>query len=346
VSNQRALERADQSLHRELYLQPFGCMLATRSPACKRRLYRAHMSRFRDIRRFVQRALSAPTIALITVASASIVAPMSVVTPYAGASTVPTCNVNDLQLEVDFDGPGNPSGAIVLEDLTQQTCEIFGQPHVEVFSSSHRELKLSESMFEFTPRLLPPAAPILISASHPWAVVEMRWCGFPVKYSRVIVRFPGWAHSVILKESTIEFEPPVCRHSGASQLAVDDVRRLSAEGIAGRQPRVSVSPSSNLRDGEKVRVTVSSFGLGAKFFVSECADATDVSPAGCGGQLALQNFGLTNMIGDGSYVVTVKNVAATGLSPNGPIHTCVNSCVLVATGGEGGASSYATLRFS
>jgi hypothetical protein len=320
-------------------------MLANRSPACKSRLYRARMSRYRDIRRFVQRALSAPSIALITVVGASIMVPMSAVTPYAGASTVRTCNVNALHLEVDFDGPGNPSGAMVLEDLTKRTCELSGQPHVEVFSSSHRELKLSESMFEFTPHLPPPAAPILISASHPWAVVEMRWCGFPTNYSRVSVRFPGWSHSVILKETIIEFEPPVCRHSAASQLAVDDVRRLSAEGIAGRHSRVTVSPSSHLRDGERVRVTVSSFGLGAKFFVSECADAEDVSPAGCGGQLALQNFGLTNMIGDGSYVVTVKNVAATGRSPKGPFLACVSSCVLVASGGIGGANSYATLRF-
>jgi hypothetical protein len=316
------------------------------SPACKWRLYGAHMSRFRDIRRFVQRALSAPTIALITVASASIVAPMSVVTPYAGASTVPTCTANDVLENVVFNGPGNPSGAIVIQGLTKQTCELSGQPRVGVFTSSHRPLKLTESMFEFAPTLAPPAAPILISPSHPWAVVEMRWCGFRSRYSRMDLRFPGWTHSFSIEESTIAFEPPACRQSGASQLAVDDVRRLSAEGIAGRRPRVSVSPSSNLRDGEKVRVTVSGFGLGAKFFVSECADSQDVSPGGCGEQLALQNFGLTNMIGDGSYVVTVKNVAATGPSPNGPIRTCLNSCVLVATGGEGGASSYATLRFS
>jgi hypothetical protein len=276
---------------------------------------------------------------------ANAILPSSVLAPDAGSSTVRTCNVNALQLDVDFNGPGNPSGAIVLQDLTKQTCEISGQPRVEVFSAPHRELKLSESMFEFTPRLPPPHAPVIISASHAWAVVEMRWCGFPTKYSRVDIRFPGWTRSVIIKESTIAFEPPACRHSGASQLAVDDVRRLSAQGIVGRRSQVEVTPSSHLRSGEKVRVTVSGFGLGAKFFVSECADAKDVSAAGCGGQLALQDFGLTNMIGDGSYVVTLKNVAATGSSPIGPFLTCVNSCVLVATGGEGGANSYAPIHF-
>jgi hypothetical protein len=303
------------------------------------------MSRLRDTCRLLQRTLGATSGALLIVAGGCAVLPSSVVAPYAGASTVRTCTVNDLQMNVDFNGPGNPSGAIVLQDLTKRTCEISGQPHVEVFSSSRRELKLSESMFEFTPRLPPPGAPIIISASHAWAVVEMRWCGFPTKYLRVDIRFPGWTHSVIINESTIEFEPPACRHAGASQLAVDDVRRLNAQGIMGRPSHVTVTPSSHLRNGEKVRVTVSSFGLGAKFFVSECADAKDVSGAGCGEQLALQDFGLTNMMGDGSYVVTVKNVAAAGPSSMGPFLTCVDRCVLVATGGEGGADSYAPLRF-
>jgi hypothetical protein len=302
------------------------------------------MSRLRDRCRFLPRPLGATWVALMIVAGAAVL-PSSVVSPYAGASTVRICNVNALQVDVDFNGPGNPSGAMVLQDLTKQTCEISGQPQVEVFTSSHRELKLSESMFEYTPSLPPPDAPIIISASHDWAVVEMRWCGFPTRYSRVDIRFPGWKHSVIIKESTIEFEPPSCRHSGASQLAVDDVRRLNAQGIAGRHSHVTVTPSSNLRNGEKVRVTVSGFGLGAKFFVSECANAKDVSAAGCGGQLALQDFGLTNMIGNGSYVVTVKNAAATGPSPTKPFLTCVESCVLVATGGEGGANSYAPLHF-
>jgi hypothetical protein len=303
------------------------------------------MSRLRDTCRFILRALGTTSVALAIGVGTTAVLPSSVVAPKVGASTVRTCNVNDLQMNVDFNGPGNPSGAIILQDLTNRICEIRGQPQVLVFSSSHRELKLSESMFEFTPRLAPPGAPVIISASHAWAVVEMRWCGFPAPYSRIDIRFPGWTHSVIIKESTIEFEPPACRHSGAIQLAVDDVRRLNAEGIAGRPSRVRVSPSSNLRTGEKVRVTVSSFGLGAKFFVSECADARDVSAAGCGGQLALQDFGLTNMMGDGSFVVTVKNVAATGPSPEGQLLPCVNRCVLVATGGEGGAHSYAPLRF-
>ena len=306
-------------------------------------VYPARMSRLRDRCRFLRHALGAITVAL-TIAVGATALPSVVATANVGASPVRTCNVNALQMNVDFDGPGNPSGAIVLQDLTKQTCEISGQPLVEVFSSSHHELKLSESMFEFSPRLSSPG-PVIISASHAWAVVEMRWCGFPARYSRVDVRFPGWTHSVLINESTIEFEPPACRHSGPPQMAVDDVRRLSAQGIAGRHSHVSVTPSSQLRNGQKVRVTVSGFGLGAKFFVSECADATDVTAAGCGGQLALQDFGLTNMIGDGSYVVTLKNVAATGTSPSGPFRTCVDTCVLVATGGEGGASSYARLSF-
>lgn len=308
-------------------------------------LYPARMSRSRDMFHLGQRALGALSLALMAVVGALIVTPATFDISYAGASRVPACNANALLVSVDFNGPENPSGAIVIQGRTKRTCEISGQPQVDAFTSSNRELRLTESMFEFTPKLAPPAAPILISASHLWAVVEMRWCGFPTEYSRVGIRFRGWTHSVILKETTIGFEPPVCRHSGASQLAVDVVRRLSAMGIAGRPSHVRVTPSSNLRSGEKVRVTVSGFGVGAKFFVSECADAKDVSLGGCGGQLALQNFGLTNMIGAGSYVFTVKNVAPKGLSPDGPFLKCVSNCVLMATGGIGGANSYATLRF-
>jgi hypothetical protein len=294
---------------------------------------------------FLRHASGPVLVALVTVIGVLIVIPGSFITSYAGASTVPTCTANQLLLIVAFNGPGNPSGAMIIQGRTTQTCELSGQPRMDVFSASNRELRLPESMFEFTPKLAPPASPIVISPSHLWAVVELRWCGFPSSYSRVGLRFPGWTHSLSIPESTIKFEPPACRQSGASQLAVDVIRRFSASGIVGRPSHVTVTPASNLRNGEKVRVTVSGYGLGAKFFVSECADAKDVSPGGCGGQLALQNFGLTNMMGSGSYVVTVKNVAATGLSPKGPFRTCLNNCVLTATGGEGGANSYVPLRF-
>jgi len=297
------------------------------------------------VRRFLVRQVGL-WVAFATLTAALIAIPGSVTGPYTGASTIPTCGVNTLQVNVEFNGPGNPSGAIVLQPLTNRTCELSGQPRVEAFTASNRELKLPESMFEFTPPLRAPSAPIVISPSHPWAVVEMRWCGFPSPYSRVGIRFPGWASWLSVKEAAIEYEPPACLRSGARQLAVDVVRRFSARGIAGRESHVTVRPSSNLRNGEKVRVNVSGFGLGAKFFVSECADVHDVNPAGCGGQSALQNFGLTNMMGAGSYVITVKNVAATGRSPGGPFLPCATTCVVVATGGEGGAHSHATLRFA
>lgn len=289
-----------------------------------------------------RRALDASLSALMTVVVTLI--PVLFDVPHARASTSPVCNAHALLVNLDFDGPGNPSGAMVIQPLTKGICELSGQPQIEVFTSSHRKLKLSESTFEFTPRLPPPASPILLSPTHPWAVVEMSWCGFAAKYSQIDVRFPGWKHFLAVNQN-IGFDPPACVGTRASQLAIDVIRRLTARGIAGRHSHVAVTPSSILRNGEKVRVSVSGFGLGAKFFVSECANAQEVNPAGCGGQLALQSFGLTNMIGDGSSVVTVRNRAATGLSPKGPFLACLRNCVLVATSGEGGASSYATLRF-
>jgi hypothetical protein len=302
------------------------------------------MSRPRDIGR-LRRVITAPMIAVATVVGASMVMPFPIVDSHAGASIVPVCTAKDLLTNIDFNGPGNPSGAIVLQGQTKQTCELSGQPRVEVFTSSDREIKVPESMFEFTPHLAPPSAPIVISPAQPWAVVEMRWCGFPTKYSRVSVRFPGWAHAVLIEESSIYFEPPTCRRLGARQLAVDDVRRLSAEGIAGRQSHVTVSPSSHLVNGERVRVTVSGYGLGVKFFVSECAEAKDASNTGCGGQLALQRFGLTNMMGTGSIVVTVKNLAASGFPSKGPLVRCLANCVLVASTGGGETGDYAPLLF-
>ncbi len=282
-------------------------------------------------------------------------APISVGIPFntvrSGAANVPTCLPNELNIAIDFNGPGNPDGAIVLNTSASQTCELSGQPGLKFFNSSNRQLKLSESRFQFTPALPAPADPILLTPSAPWAVVEMSWCGFPGTFTRVGLRFRGWRHSLSIKENTFgaasftSFTPPRCSSNRDGRLSVDVVRKLTAKGIAGRPPMVSVSRSSNLHNGEKVRVTVSGFDIGAKFFLSECANVRDVNSGGCGQQLATQPFGLTNMLGTGSYDFDVTSMAAAKAYHLRPLYRCRDDCVLVVTGGFGGSVWYARLGF-
>lgn len=283
-------------------------------------------------------ALAALAFALTLVAWASISVDIPFSTVRSGAATVPTCLPNQLNIAIDFNGPGNPDGAIVLNTSANQKCVLSGQPGLTFFNSSNRQLKLSESGFQFSPALPAPRSPILLTPSTPWAIVEMSWCSFPGTFSRVGLRFRGWRHSLSIKENTFgaasfaSFTPPTCTSKGKSSLPVDVVRKLTAKGIAGRTPTVTVSPSSNLHNGEKVRVTVSGFDIGAKFFLSECANVRDVNSGGCGQQLATQPFGLTNMLGTGSYDFDVTSLAATKAYHLRPLYRCRDNCVLVATG--------------
>jgi hypothetical protein len=176
----------------------------------------------------------------------------------------------------------------------------------------------------------------------------MSWCGFPSSYSRIGLRFRGWQHSFSIKAVSIapqSFTPPACSDKHKSQLAVDSVRKLTPKGIAGRSPTVTVNPSNHLHNGEKVTVTVTGFGLGTKFFLSECASVKDVNSRGCGEQLAGQPFGLTNMIGTGSYDFDVTSTAAAKTNQPRPNYSCSDDCVLVVTGGSGGSVFYAKVGF-
>jgi len=45
-------------------------------------------------------------------------------------------------------------------------------------------------------------------------------------------------------------------------------------------PTVTISPSTNLRDGQTVEVRVTGFGVGVKVFLSECAATMAVTDLG------------------------------------------------------------------
>ena len=113
-------------------------------------------------------------------------------------------------------------------------------------------------------------------------------------------------------------------------------------------PMVTVSPSTNLTNGQQVEVRVTGFGIGGKVWLSECADAADVNDLGCGHQLPQQTFLVTADTGSGSATFQVMSSAApkpyddaeTDLAP------CVDNCVLVATLGGGYGFAYASVHFA
>jgi hypothetical protein len=108
---------------------------------------------------------------------------------------------------------------------------------------------------------------------------------------------------------------------------------------------IHVTPSSNLRDGEQVLVKVGAAKLGGRFFLSECASATDANINGCGDQLAAQPFIDTDPSGAGSITFYVKTRAATKPYNTTASQPCTDQCVFMATGGFGGTFVYAPLKF-
>jgi hypothetical protein len=142
------------------------------------------------------------------------------------------------------------------------------------------------------------------------------------------------------------YSAPACKSASESRLAVDYVRGLGPKGISGLPQIVRVVPSGDLHNGEKVTVTVSGFWPEAKFWLSECAEATYVrGPPGCGVQLAAEPFGMAGVTGTGKYTFTVRARAATKPFAVGKMVSCTDKCVLMATS-VSGVTAYAPLSFA
>jgi hypothetical protein len=264
------------------------------------------------------------------------------------AATLGVCPAKNLQVQVAFNGPGNRYGAITISNNSAEPCELSGRPTVRVVTKSGHDLHLHESTERLTPALPRPKGPVVLTTKAPWAVVEMEWCGFKSTYDHIDVLFHGWKRPLSERNppySTTSFMPPACSVQSKSQLAVDYVRAMDGGTIAGSTPRITVQPSTGLRNDERVTVSVSGFGIGAKFWVSECASTSDVTAQGCGLQLAAQPFGLTGMQGSGSYEFTVSTRAATNPYQPASVVSCLNHCVLMATG-TGTSFASAPLKFA
>ncbi|MHB8465473.1 MAG: DUF4232 domain-containing protein [Acidimicrobiales bacterium] len=114
----------------------------------------------------------------------------------------------------------------------------------------------------------------------------------------------------------------------------------------GQHPQVVADPSTGLRDGQLIRVTVTGFGGGRKVFLSECASAQAANPGGCGPQLAQQPFLITDDSGSvaGSFTVTAS--ASAKPYDTSALLPCADACVLVATTNIGGGFATAQLGFA
>lgn len=86
-------------------------------------------------------------------------------------------------------------------------------------------------------------------------------------------------------------------------------------------PQMSVRPSDSLHDGQSVVVRVSSFGIGSKIWISECATSASANDLGCEAELAAQTFTATNERRTGSAPFIVHWQAAAGPLNKKPART-------------------------
>jgi len=279
----------------------------------------------------------------LLVAAVALAPPRGTTRP-VGAATVPLCNARQLQIMVVPDGPRNADGAVFLSDVSSRDCVLAGQPALRIFNQSGRDLNRNESLYRWTPSLPRPSSAIVLTGTTSKsdavsAVVEFDWCGFGGGNKRFDIEFAGSKKPFVVRSVTEApargFISPACRNSSTAQLTVDYVRAIGSKGIAGLSHIVHVSPSTSLHNGQKVRVMVSGFWPGGKFWLSECSTAHyRRTTTYCGGQLAAQPFGMASYTGTGSYAFIVHSTAVSNLKGSRAT-TCENQCVLVVTSGDG-----------
>jgi len=137
-------------------------------------------------------------------------------------------------------------------------------------------------------------------------------------------------------------------HSATVTASAETTTPEAPPSMQTHNPTVTVNPSTDLSNAQLVEVDVTGFGQGTKFYLSECATATDANSAGCGQGLPMQPFGLTDDTGTGSLSFAVTSTAATGpqTSTTPPSIPCMNKCVIVATLGIGLGYASAPISFS
>lgn len=114
-------------------------------------------------------------------------------------------------------------------------------------------------------------------------------------------------------------------------------------------PKIRLTPSTNIREGQQVLVQVIGASPEERFRISECATAASVNVAGCGGQLAAQPFIDTDTSGAGAAMFSVHAKVATKPNSTSGFQICTVQCVIMATGTSVDGKTafvYAPLAFS
>lgn len=95
-------------------------------------------------------------------------------------------------------------------------------------------------------------------------------------------------------------------------------------------PSVSVSPSTDLGDGQSVLVSVAGFPAGARIQISECVGASAAIAKGCGPPSVAQGLIVADGNGGGHGTFVVSGEAPAGPFGTSPIEACSAQCVIVA----------------
>jgi hypothetical protein len=106
-----------------------------------------------------------------------------------------------------------------------------------------------------------------------------------------------------------------------------------------------VSPAAGLFDDQEVLVTVNGFGIGGKVWLSQCASGSNANDQGCGSGLPEQMLLVTDDNGAGWVDFPVQTSAANQPNNLTNLDPCVDTCVLVATEGDGYRFAIASLNF-
>ena len=114
--------------------------------------------------------------------------------------------------------------------------------------------------------------------------------------------------------------------------------------LTADNPKVVVTPSKGLSDGQVVKVAVTGFGVSGKVWLSECDHAEDANYLGCGPQLAAQPFIITDDTRSGSTDFTIHSSAPSKPYNLNAQEPCTRLCVVVAVAG-GGVWAVAPITF-
>jgi hypothetical protein len=118
---------------------------------------------------------------------------------------------------------------------------------------------------------------------------------------------------------------------GANLCATISVASAPSALRVANDVAISATPSSGLRDGSRVQVSLRGFGSGGHVWLSECAFSDIVTALGCGASLNSEQLVRVDSSGRGEATVVVHAQAQAVPGKALGAFSCANNCVLVAT---------------